>query len=68
MLIALLGQTAKMMQDVINKSPLEWTKEQRMFVFLNRYAYIEECMKIHDQEVKDRKLLKFLESKKNETL
>ena len=66
MLIVLLEQTVKMMQDVINKSPLDWTKEERMFVFLNRGAYIEECMRICDQEIADRKLLRFVESKKNE--
>jgi hypothetical protein len=68
MLIVLLGQMAKMMQDVINKDPREWSKEERMFVFLNRTAYTLECMRICDQEIADRKLLKFLRSKNDETL
>jgi hypothetical protein len=48
---------------VIEKSPKDWTKEERMFVILNRTAYTLECMRICDQEIADRKLLKFVKSK-----
>lgn len=61
-------QTAKMMHVVINKDPREWTKEERMFVFLNRTAYTLECMRICDEEIANRKLKKFIESKENATL
>lgn len=57
-----------MMHVVTKKDPREWTKEERMFVFLNRYAYIEECIRLCDEETANRKLKRFLESKKNETL
>ena len=58
---------ARMMHVVINKDPREWTKEERMFVMLNRYEYIEECLKYYEREKENRKLLNFLESKKNVT-
>ena len=56
------------MHVVINKDPREWTKEERMFVFLNRTAYTLECMRICDEEIANRKLKKFIESKENATL
>jgi hypothetical protein len=63
MLIVLQGQMAKMMHVVTKKSPLDWTSEERMFVFLNRYAYITECLRLFEIEKEDRKLLKFIKSK-----
>lgn len=57
-----------MMRDVIDKDPKDWTKEERLFVLLNKYEYIQSCMDIHDQEINDKKLLKFLESKKHVAL
>jgi len=54
-----------MMHVVINKDPREWTSEERWFVITNKYAYIAECLKIFEEEKANRKLLKFLESKKN---
>jgi hypothetical protein len=56
------------MHVVINKDPRLWTKEERMFVFLNRTAYTLECMRICDEEIANRKLKKFIESKENATL
>lgn len=57
-----------MMRDVIDKDPRDWTKEERLFVLLNRHEYIQSCMDIHDQEINDKKILKFLESKKHVAL
>jgi hypothetical protein len=54
---------------VTKKDPRLWTKEERMFVMLNRSAYTLECMRICDEEIANRKLKKFVESKeKNATL
>ena len=55
-----------MMHVVTKKDPREWTKEERMFVFLNRTAYTEECMRLCDLEIADRKLLRFIQSKKKD--
>ena len=52
-----------MMHVVTKKSPLDWTPEERMFVFLNRHAYITECLRLFEIEKEDRKLLNFLKSK-----
>ena len=56
------------MHVVTKKDPREWTKEERMFVMLNRTAYTLECMRLCDEEIANRKLKRFVESKKNETL
>ena len=53
------------MHVVTKKDPREWTSEERMFVFLNRSAYTLECMRLCDEEIANRKFLKFVKNKDN---
>ena len=55
-----------MMHVVTKKDPRLWTSEERMFVFLNRTAYTLECMRICDEEIANRKFLKFVKSKEKD--
>lgn len=52
---------------VVTKPATEWTPEERMSVFLNRYEWIQLCLDYYEEEKKNRQLLKFLESKDNAT-
>jgi hypothetical protein len=55
-----------MMPDV-TKCPTEWTPEERFYVITHRYEWIQLCLDYYEEEQQNRKLLKFLESKKNVT-
>lgn len=61
MLIALPGPTVKMMPDVIRKDPREWTAQERWDVIVNRHEYIKEWMKLADEEIANRKLVRFVQ-------
>jgi hypothetical protein len=56
----------KMMPDV-TKCPTEWTPEERFYVIMHRYEWIQLCLDYYEEEQQNKKLLKFLESKKNVT-
>ncbi len=66
MWIELLEQMAKMM-PVVTKDPREWTSEERYWVITHRYEWIQCCLDYFEEEKKNRKLLEFVESKKNDT-
>ncbi len=52
---------------VVTKDPREWTSEERYWVITHRYEWIQCCLDYFEEEKKNRKLLEFVESKKNDT-
>lgn len=51
----------------VTKDPREWTSEERSYVFWHREEWIQACLDYYEEEKKNRQLLKFLESKQNDT-
>lgn len=62
MLNELQGRTAKMM-PAVTKHPKDWTPEERWWVILHRYEWIQMCLDQYEEEQKNKKLLDFIKSK-----
>ena len=48
------------LEDLVKRDPRDWTPSERTFVMCNRTAYVEECIRVCDLEIYNRKLTKFL--------
>ena len=47
----------------VTKDPTEWTVDERFYVILHRYEWIQMCLDYYEEELKNKKLLDFIKSK-----
>lgn len=51
------------MMPSVAKDPKDWSIEERFYVMTHRFDWITLCYDHYEQELKNKKLLDFLESK-----